>query len=102
MADLNTQVREVTPPALFRGPTLILGPKGCFLFANAVEYADANAKGSTNEVGAGSTDYEPPVRDRDEYVMWGFSALHASGSFRRHREGIYQIHLSRHELSSTA
>jgi hypothetical protein len=37
---LNDSVRTMTPPAVFRGPTLILGPKGCFLFANAVEYVE--------------------------------------------------------------
>jgi hypothetical protein len=41
---LNDGVRAMTPPAVFRGPTLVMGPKGCFLFANAVEYADEKAK----------------------------------------------------------
>ncbi|MBV8101097.1 MAG: FAD-dependent monooxygenase, partial [Verrucomicrobia bacterium] len=36
---LNDQVRALTPQPIFCGPTLMLGPKGCFLFANAMEYA---------------------------------------------------------------
>jgi Lipocalin-like domain len=34
---LNEQVRASTPPAIFRGPTLMLGPRGCFLFAIDLE-----------------------------------------------------------------
>jgi 2-polyprenyl-6-methoxyphenol hydroxylase-like FAD-dependent oxidoreductase len=55
---LNDSVKRSVPAAVFDGPTLVLGPHGCFLFASAVEY--------------------PPGADRtfdgDEYVMWGFSA----------------------------
>jgi len=55
---LDAAARQDTPAAVFKGPTLVMGPKGCFLFASAVEYpADA-----------------PLTYDRDEYVMWGFSA----------------------------
>jgi 2-polyprenyl-6-methoxyphenol hydroxylase-like FAD-dependent oxidoreductase len=55
---LDGAARRDTPPAVFRGPTLVMGPDGCFLFASAVEYPpDAS-----------------PIYDRDEYVMWGFSA----------------------------
>jgi hypothetical protein len=50
----------LTPREFFRGPTLILGPKGCFLFANAVEYNAATSGGRPAEL--------------EEYVMWGFSA----------------------------
>jgi 2-polyprenyl-6-methoxyphenol hydroxylase-like FAD-dependent oxidoreductase len=49
---LSERVRAETPAELFSGPTLVLGPKGCFLFANAVEYEAS----------------------RESYVMWGFSA----------------------------
>jgi 2-polyprenyl-6-methoxyphenol hydroxylase-like FAD-dependent oxidoreductase len=55
---LDATARRETPSAVFKGPTLIMGTKGCFLFASAVEYPpDA-----------------PRTYDRDEYVMWGFSA----------------------------
>ena len=67
---LNAKVRELTPPAVFRGPTLMLGPKGCFLFANAVEYERTDAsipRGQSNICDLLSD-------DREEYVMWGFSA----------------------------
>jgi salicylate hydroxylase len=54
---LDAAARRDTPTAIFKGPTLIMGPDGCFLFASAVEYPpDA-----------------PRTYDRDEYVMWGFS-----------------------------
>jgi 2-polyprenyl-6-methoxyphenol hydroxylase-like FAD-dependent oxidoreductase len=55
---LDEAARRETPPAVFKGPTLILGPRGCFLFASAVEYPPQS-----------SSPY-----DREEYVMWGFSA----------------------------
>jgi 2-polyprenyl-6-methoxyphenol hydroxylase-like FAD-dependent oxidoreductase len=55
---LDDKARRDTPAAVFRGPTLIIGPDGVFMFASAVEYPP-EAK---------------PVYDTDEYVMWGLSA----------------------------
>ena len=55
---LDDQARRETPAAVFRGPTLIIGPAGVFMFASAVEYPP-EAK---------------PIYDTDEYVMWGISA----------------------------
>jgi 2-polyprenyl-6-methoxyphenol hydroxylase-like FAD-dependent oxidoreductase len=55
---LDDQARRETPAAVFRGPTLIMGPAGVFMFASAVEYPP-EAK---------------PIYDTDEYVMWGISA----------------------------
>ena len=55
---LDYAARRDTPSAVFEGPTLVMGPEGCFLFASAMEYPpDA-----------------PRTYDSDEYVMWGFSA----------------------------
>src|SRR5215470_128258 len=55
---LDAKARHETPAPVFKGPTLVMGPRGCFLFASAVEYPpDA-----------------PRAFDRDEYVTWGFSA----------------------------
>jgi len=55
---LDAAARRDTPAAVFKGPALVMGPDGCFLFASTVEYPpDA-----------------PRTYDRDEYVMWGFSA----------------------------
>ena len=60
----------MTPAPVFRGPTLILGPKGCFLFANAVEYEAAKDEiSNSGKPAAGSS-----FADREEYVMWAFSA----------------------------
>ena len=58
---LTPEVRPAIPPTFLLGPTLILGPPGTFMFANAVEYPDRPA-------GA------PPADEGEEYVMWGFSA----------------------------
>jgi 2-polyprenyl-6-methoxyphenol hydroxylase-like FAD-dependent oxidoreductase len=55
---LDASVRREAPPAVFKGPTLILGPLGCAMFTGAVEYPPGH----------------PPAHDRDEYVVWGFSA----------------------------
>jgi hypothetical protein len=45
---LSDDVHAQTPHAIWRGPTLILGPKGRFLFANAVEFGDLCDKSATN------------------------------------------------------
>jgi 2-polyprenyl-6-methoxyphenol hydroxylase-like FAD-dependent oxidoreductase len=55
---LDAEARRATPPAVLGGPTLILGPRGRFLFASAIEYPPEAV-----------TPY-----DHDEYVMWGLSA----------------------------
>jgi 2-polyprenyl-6-methoxyphenol hydroxylase-like FAD-dependent oxidoreductase len=54
---LSEPVRALIPEALMRGPTPILGPRGCFLFVSAMRYRDLGEE----------------RRDREEYVMWGFS-----------------------------
>ncbi|HEY4212628.1 MAG TPA: NAD(P)/FAD-dependent oxidoreductase [Steroidobacteraceae bacterium] len=56
---LDDAARRETPRVIFQGPTLFMGPPGRFMFASAVEYAPG----------------VPSPYDRDEYVMWGFSAL---------------------------
>jgi 2-polyprenyl-6-methoxyphenol hydroxylase-like FAD-dependent oxidoreductase len=55
---LDAAARRDTPPAVFEGPTLVMGPQGCFLFASAMEYPPGASR----------------AYDSDEYVMWGFSA----------------------------
>jgi 2-polyprenyl-6-methoxyphenol hydroxylase-like FAD-dependent oxidoreductase len=57
---------------LLRGPTPILGPRGCFLFVSAVTYDDL---GDPGHVDGAEAD------ERENYLMWGFSA-------RRERLGI--------------
>jgi 2-polyprenyl-6-methoxyphenol hydroxylase-like FAD-dependent oxidoreductase len=59
---LDPSVRREAPSTVFTGPTLVLGPGGCSMFAGAVEYPPSHR-----------SDY-----DRAEYVMWGFSAHHDS------------------------
>ncbi len=58
---LDEAARRETPLAVFQGPTLLMGPPGRFMFASAVEYPRG----------------KPSAYDRDEYVMWGFSAWRA-------------------------
>jgi 2-polyprenyl-6-methoxyphenol hydroxylase-like FAD-dependent oxidoreductase len=58
---LSDDARAATPDAIFRGPTLILGPRGCFLFGSAIEYGEP-------------TDKQRSPDDSEGYVMWGFSA----------------------------
>ena len=57
---LDHAARARVPAPIMRGPTLVLGPQGCFMFANAVLY--------NQEYPAGDAGHEP------DYVMWGFSA----------------------------
>ena len=56
---LNGESREDIPTPIRRGPTLILGRKGHFMFANAVEYERGNSQAAHHG---------------EEYVMWGVSA----------------------------
>jgi len=58
---LSEDARRATPEPILRGPTLTLGPRGCFMFASTVDYEDTVAG------------VEEPY-DREKYVMWGFSA----------------------------
>ncbi|HXM02950.1 MAG TPA: hypothetical protein VN939_10135, partial [Chthoniobacterales bacterium] len=62
----------------FSGPTLILGPKGSFLFANAVEYEDAKSRDANDQKSAENSD----LGEREEYVMWGFSGGRSSAYLR--------------------
>ena len=50
---LDATVRNKTPAAIFKGPTLVLGPRGGFMFAGAVEYPPDHLS----------------AYDRDEYVI---------------------------------
>jgi 2-polyprenyl-6-methoxyphenol hydroxylase-like FAD-dependent oxidoreductase len=59
---LDPLVQREAPSAVFKGPTLVLGPGGCSMFTGAVEYPPSQGSGY----------------DREEYVMWGFSAHHDS------------------------
>jgi 2-polyprenyl-6-methoxyphenol hydroxylase-like FAD-dependent oxidoreductase len=71
---LNEAVRAATPDPILGGPTLILGPRGRFLFANAIEYEPGRS-------GSGRSDEDRAALDgvdREEYVMWGFSARRAA------------------------
>jgi 2-polyprenyl-6-methoxyphenol hydroxylase-like FAD-dependent oxidoreductase len=55
---LDEAFRHEIPDAVLRGPTLIMGPRGAFMFASSVEYPPEAR----------------PIYDSDEYVMWGVSA----------------------------
>jgi 2-polyprenyl-6-methoxyphenol hydroxylase-like FAD-dependent oxidoreductase len=54
-----------TPPEIWRGPTLILGPQGRFMFSGGVEY-DSCRKAPSGAAPA----------HEDDYAMWGVSARH--------------------------
>lgn len=71
---LNDAVRKMAPPAVFLGPTQVLGRKGCFLFTNAVEYGDSNLTDPTLQDRIDSAETSSPFTNREEYLMWGFSA----------------------------
>jgi 2-polyprenyl-6-methoxyphenol hydroxylase-like FAD-dependent oxidoreductase len=57
---LSEDARAAVPEPVLKGPTLVLGPHGCFMFANAVLY--------------GRREQEDRRREEADYVMWGFSA----------------------------
>jgi 2-polyprenyl-6-methoxyphenol hydroxylase-like FAD-dependent oxidoreductase len=60
--------RTRVPEALLSGPTPILGPDGCFMFASAVLYGDLEEVGGSGASRGG---------DRADYLLWGFSARRA-------------------------
>ena len=68
---LTDEVRAATPPAILRGPTPILGPRGCFMFCSAVQYGDLAPPG----------DVDVSVGDREEYIMWAVTARRAKFGF---------------------
>ena len=63
---LSNEARAWIPAPILKGPTPILGPRGCFMFASPVQFGDLARRTPDGE---GCTDLE----DRDAYVMWGFS-----------------------------
>jgi 2-polyprenyl-6-methoxyphenol hydroxylase-like FAD-dependent oxidoreductase len=80
---LNRERRKAVAAPILGGPTLILGPKGRFMFANAVEYENGAQEWSrwmsSPSEGLRGLDVERggaeiSAHNRDEYVMWGFSA----------------------------
>ena len=74
-AFLSDRLRSTTPDAFFRGPTLILGPKGQFLFGSAVEFpARDNRSTSDSDSKASASSEDLLFGERVEYAMWGFSA----------------------------
>ena len=64
---LTCQVRSLVPAAILRGPTLILGPRGSFMFCSSVQYNDR----ATSDAAPNG---KAPAGDREDYVMWGLSA----------------------------
>src|SRR5262249_9816738 len=54
---LNENVRRATPAPILRGPAMMLGPKGCFLFASAVDYPHAGGR-TGDEPGASATAHD--------------------------------------------
>ena len=66
---LTPTSRSSVPAAILRGPTPILGPHGCFMFASAVQY---------NKTAGASAPTPPGSDDLEQYVMWGFSARRAA------------------------
>jgi 2-polyprenyl-6-methoxyphenol hydroxylase-like FAD-dependent oxidoreductase len=62
---LNEPMRALIPDALMRGPAPILGPRGCFMFVSAMLYGDLADQALVAPF------------DREEYMMWGFSARRA-------------------------
>jgi 2-polyprenyl-6-methoxyphenol hydroxylase-like FAD-dependent oxidoreductase len=79
------------PDALMRGPAPILGPRGCFMFVSAMLYGDL----ARDEVEAA------PI-DREEYVMWGFTARRSRLEDRRAVEDLDDRELKRRVEALTA
>jgi 2-polyprenyl-6-methoxyphenol hydroxylase-like FAD-dependent oxidoreductase len=72
-APLNDYVRNLTPPEFFRGPTLVLGSGGRFLFGSAVEFPSNGDDKSNRPQPVSSPSDDLLFGERAEYVMWGLS-----------------------------
>lgn len=64
---LNDANRASMPQPILRGPALMLGPRGCFMFASSVQYSGDSGPARGDSVSG----------EEAEYVMWGFSARRA-------------------------
>src|SRR5262249_45352732 len=71
---MTEAVRRTTPQAFLRGPTLVLGPRGRFLFGSAVECEDSEDKARGDRIPPSTRSGVELPSDREQYVMWGFSA----------------------------
>lgn len=82
---LTDEGRALTPPAVLRGPTPILGPRGCIMFGSAVQYGDLDSRESARdgEAGTATIACDGAFEDREEYVMWGFTARRKKFTFAK-------------------
>jgi 2-polyprenyl-6-methoxyphenol hydroxylase-like FAD-dependent oxidoreductase len=71
---MTEAIRRATPQAFLCGPTLVLGPKGRFMFGSAVEYRDSDDDARRDAKPSGTRPAAELALDREQYVMWGFSA----------------------------
>ena len=63
---LTESAERIVPRVAMRGPTPILGPRGCFLFLSPVSYRDRGD--------AFDPESSPSAAAREDYLLWGFSA----------------------------
>ena len=63
---LTESAERIVPRVAMRGPTPILGPRGCFLFLSPVSYRDRGD--------AFDPESSPCAAAREDYLLWGFSA----------------------------
>jgi hypothetical protein len=77
----------------------VLGLKGCFLFANAVEYAERKAQDLNAKDSVGSVDSGSQHANREEYVMWGFSACREKFGLTCSHETLRPEHLKKAALA---
>jgi len=82
---LDAATRAVMPGPVMKGPTLVLGPRGCFMFANAVLY--------------GSREHLGPEEGEEDYVMWGFSAHREVLAFSTPPESVNSVEARARVLS---
>jgi 2-polyprenyl-6-methoxyphenol hydroxylase-like FAD-dependent oxidoreductase len=71
---MTEAVRRATPQAFLRGPTLVLGPNGRFMFGSAVEYENPGDQARGAHAPPGTSPPAELPADREQYVTWGFSA----------------------------
>ena len=71
---MTEAVRRTTPQAFLLGPTLVLGPRGRFMFGSAVQYENSKDKARGDREPPSTRSAAELPSDREQYVMWGFSA----------------------------
>ncbi|GAA3085249.1 monooxygenase [Streptosporangium carneum] len=76
---LTDATRALVAPRLWRGPNMVIPPRGCGMFTAPQRFGDLDGPGDAGDPGPSPEKGGTPSGDTGGYVMWVFGA--ASGRF---------------------